>query len=108
MPYNPGYMPMGYMPQGYQQPEDRVIGVSGIDEVKAYPMPASSRFPFFSTTEDVCYIKSTDSNGAYTILTFEMTRREEPGEFVSRAEYDELKAMLQEVLDGKQLVPEQQ
>ena len=88
------------------QPEDRVIGLPSIDEVKAYPMPPSSRFPFFSTVEDVCWIKSTDSNGAYTIITFDMERREEPSEFVTRAEYDKLLKMLEEMQNGKHVVPD--
>lgn len=96
-----GYYPMYNM----MQPEDRVIGLASIEEVKAYPMPPSSRFPFFSTVEDVCWIKSTDSNGAYTIITFDMERREEPSEYVTREEYDKLLKMLEEMQDGKHVVP---
>lgn len=96
-PYQPGYT-------GYQQPEDRVVGVSGIDEVKAYPMPPSSRFPFFSTVEDVCYIKRTDSNGAYSITVLDFTVREQPSETVTRAEFDELKSMLKEIRDAQHAV----
>ena len=110
MPYYPGYdnmTPMRYS-SGTMVPEDRVIGVPSIDDVKAYPMPPSSRFPFFSTVDDVCWIKTTDSNCAYTIMTFDMTRREDPSEYVSREEYNELKDLLLEVLNGKQSVPKQQ
>ena len=84
----------------YIPPGDWVIGVSSVEDVKAFPMPVNTRFAFFSTgDDDICWIKSTDSAGNYSIISFDMTKREEPSEFITRKEFNELKSMLQEVLD---------
>lgn len=94
------YNPAMYMP--YQQPIDELRQVTGIEEVRADPMPPSSRRAYWHSTEDVFFIKETDAVGYPTIKTGTFTLAEDTsGNYVTREEYDRLAAMVAKLSEGK-------
>lgn len=116
--YNPlanQYMVNGYQSQigqiqsQYQQQQNpSLIRVTGLDGAKAYQMPPNSVVPLFDSDNDVMYIKSTDGAGFPTIRAFNFTPYEPlqmptPNDYVTRAEFEELKGMIK---NGKQFVSE--
>lgn len=54
---------------------DLVVPTHGIEGAKSYPMGANCRVPLFDDSEDILYIKQTDSNGFPTIREFELKER---------------------------------
>lgn len=54
---------------------DLVVPTHGIEGAKSYPMGPNCRVPLFDDSEDILYIKSTDSNGFPTIREFELKER---------------------------------
>lgn len=105
------------MPQ--QMSNTGLVRVTGIDGARAYQMPPNSVSALFDDTQDVFYIKSTDSGGFGTIKGYQFVPIEPPSlapvaipmptnDFVTREEFqkqfDELKGMID---NGKQFVSEQ-
>ena len=95
---------MGQMQNQYTQQNQSLIRVTGIDGAKAYQMPPNSVVPLFDSDNDIMYIKSTDGAGFPTIKAFtfsacESTHSMAQNDFVTRAEFEELKGM---ILNGKQ------
>lgn len=105
------------MPQ--QMQNTGLVRVTGIDGARAYQMPPNSVSALFDDTQDVFYIKSTDSGGFGTIKGYQFVPIEPPSptpvamqmptnDFVTRQEFqkqfDELKGMID---NGKQSVSEQ-
>ena len=83
-----------------------LIRVTGIDGAKAYQMPPNSVVPLFDNDNDIMYIKSTDGAGFPTIKAFAFTPYEttstmRQNDYVTRAEFEELKGMIE---NGKQFV----
>lgn len=89
------------------QPNQTLIRVTGIDGARAYQMQANSVVPLFDSDNDIMYIKSTDGAGfptikAYTFAPYDMTQPQYSNDYVTRAEFEELKGMIQ---NGKQSIP---
>lgn len=116
-PYQPGYMPNYYpmgqpsaMPdqlaqlrQNYQQPQQSapIIWVQGEEGAKAYMVAAGNSVLLMDSENSVFYIKSTDASGMpQPLRVFDYTERgkqvpqklETVDEFVTRAEFDALRA----------------
>lgn len=53
---------------------DLVVPTHGLEGAKAYPLGLNCRVPLFDDTEDVFYIKSTDSNGFPTVKMYDLLR----------------------------------
>lgn len=120
--YYGGYNPNGYNPQNpYDRLQQMQMGqtamqrteltrVTGMDGAKAYQMPPNSTVALFDGTQDVFYVKSTDGAGFPTIRAFAFTPHDETptntkGEYVTRAEFDELKGWIvnaKQPVSGKQ------
>ena len=111
--YNPFAQMQGSFSQTMMQPQyggiqsqQSLIRVTGIDGAKAYQMPPNSVVPLFDSDNDIMYIKSTDGAGfptikAFTFAPYEYTQAPSRSEFVTRAEFEELKGMIE---NGKQFI----
>lgn len=88
----------------------QLIRVNGIDGAKAFQMPPNSSVALFDTNNDVFFVKSTDGAGFGSIRTFtfipapdaQPQMQQASPEYVTRAEFDELKGMV--LSNGKQPV----
>lgn len=97
---------MNQMQNQYQPQNQSLIRVTGIDGAKAYPMQPNSVVPLFDNDNDIMYIKTTDGAGfptikAFSFAPYELTPSKNSNDFVTRAEFEELKGMIE---NGKQLV----
>lgn len=54
---------------------DLVVPVKGIEGAKAYPLGPNCRAPLFDDSEDILYIKTTDSNGFPSIKAYDLSER---------------------------------
>lgn len=104
--YNPQMMnPTPVQPQEQTQ---NLIRVNGIEEAKAYQMPANSTVALFDSNDDVMYVKSTDGAGFPSIRTFAFTEVKEQNKpvqqinYISREEFEEFKKELMN--NGKQSI----
>lgn len=101
------YPNMYQFQQNFQPQGNQLIRVTGIEGARAYQMNANSTVALFDSGSDVMYIKSTDGAGFPTIRTFtfeEVRPATVPtvNDYVSRAEFEELKKELNEY--GKQFI----
>ena len=90
-----------------QQPRDGLIRVTGMDGARAYQMPPNSAVALFDGGQDVFYVKTTDGAGfptirAYSFQPMEQVQAMGASEYVTRAEFEQLKEM---IVHGKQPVP---
>lgn len=104
VPVQPYYQATVPIPQ--QQMQEGLIRVTGVDGAKAYPVSPNSVVPLFDADRDVMYIKSADAGGFPTIRAFTFAPMQETApapitDYVTRAEFDELKEM---IANGKQPV----
>lgn len=112
--YNPinnsPYMMNNYNPQSWYTPQSQnqtLIRVTGMDGARAYQMSPNSVVSLFDSDNDIMYIKSTDGAGFPTIKAFrfeayEPTQQPSQNDYVTRAEFNELKGMIDNV---KQFIP---
>ena len=89
------------------QPSDGLIRVTGMDGARAYQMPPNSAVALFDGGQDVFYVKTTDGAGfptirAYSFQPMEQAQAMGANEYVTRAEFEQLKEM---IVHGKQPVP---
>ena len=89
-----------------QQPRDGLIRVTGMDGARAYQMPPNSAVALFDGGKDVFYVKTTDGAGfptirAYSFQPMEQTHAMGASDYVTRAEFEQLKEM---IAHGKQSV----
>ena len=89
------------------QPRDGLIRVTGMDGARAYQMPPNSTVALFDGGQDVFYVKTTDGAGfptirAYSFQPMEQAQAMGANEYVTRAEFEQLKEM---IAHGKQPVP---
>ena len=89
------------------QPRDGLIRVTGMDGARAYQMPPNSAVALFDGGQDVFYVKTTDGAGfptirAYSFQPMEQAQAMGANEYVTRAEFEQLKEM---IAHGKQPVP---
>lgn len=89
------------------QPRDGLIRVTGMDGARAYQMPPNSAVALFDGGQDVFYVKTTDGAGfptirAYSFQPMEQVQAMGANEYVTRAEFEQLKEM---IVHGKQPVP---
>ena len=54
---------------------DLVVPVKGIEGAKAYPLGPNCRAPLFDDSEDILYIKTTDTNGFPSIKAYDLSER---------------------------------
>ena len=90
-----------------QQPRDGLIRVTGMEGARAYQMPPNSAVALFDGGQDVFYVKTTDGAGfptirAYSFQPMEQAQAMGANEYVTRAEFEQLKEM---IVHGKQPVP---
>ena len=80
-----------------------IVNVSGIEGARAYPMLPNKTVPLFDNSADILYIKTTDGAGYPTITVFDISKHIEKTEinnnYVTRAEFEELKGMLTDELN---------
>ncbi len=96
-PVQPYYQPTVPIPQ--QQTAPGLIQVTGMEGAKAYPLAPNSEVALFDSSRDVFYVKRTDAGGYPTIQAYQFAPMQEAAqtpemEYVTRAEFDELKAMV--------------
>lgn len=92
-----------------QQPRDGLIRVTGMDGARAYQMPPNSSVALFDGGQDIFYVKTTDGAGFPTIRAYAFSPLQDQadtpaGDYVTRAEFNELKEM---IVHGQQPVREQ-
>lgn len=97
---------LGQMQSAYQPQNQALIRVTGIDGARAYQMQPNSVVPLFDSDNDIMYIKSTDGAGfptikAFTFAPYEATQTQSQNDYVTRAEFEELKGMIE---NGKQSI----
>lgn len=96
-PYNSNPM----MQNRFHNPYD-IPFVNGKQSAEAYTMPPNSKIILMDRELPRFYLKQTDASGCYTVSTYEFKEvKEEPvnanaGDFISRKEFEELKAMIYE------------
>ena len=96
-PYNSNSM----MQNRFYNPYD-IPFVNGKQSAEAYTMPPNSKIILMDRELPRFYLKQTDASGCYTVSTYEFKEiKEEPvnvntGDFISRKEFEELKAMIYE------------
>lgn len=88
------------------QPRDGLIRVTGMEGARAYKMPPNSAVALFDGGQDVFYVKTTDGAGfptirAYSFQPMEQAQAMGANEYVTRAEFEQLKEM---IAHGKQPV----
>ena len=88
------------------QPRDGLIRVTGMEGARAYQMPPNSAVALFDDGQDVFYVKTTDGAGfptirAYSFQPMEQAQTMVASEYVTRAEFEQLKEM---IVHGKQPV----
>ena len=88
------------------QPRDGLIRVTGMEGARAYQMPPNSAVALFDDGQDVFYVKTTDGAGfptirAYSFQPMEQAQAMGANEYVTRAEFEQLKEM---IAHGKQSV----
>ena len=88
------------------QPRDGLIRVTGMEGARAYQMPPNSSVALFDGGQDIFYVKTTDGAGFPTIRAYAFSPLQDQaatpaGDYVTRAEFNELKEM---ILSGKQPV----
>ena len=88
------------------QPRDWLIRVTGMEGARAYQMPPNSAVALFDGGQDVFYVKTTDGAGfptirAYSFQPMEQAQAMGASEYVTRAEFEQLKEM---IVHGKQSV----
>lgn len=98
------YPQMAPIPQ--QNTQEGLIRVTGAEGARAYPVPPNSVVPLFDADRDVLYVKSTDAGGfatirAFTFAPMQETPQNTAHDYVTRAEFNELKEM---IANGKQPV----
>ena len=54
---------------------DLVVPTHGIEGAKSYPIGPNCRVPLFDDSEDILYIKTTDSNGFPSIKSYDLNER---------------------------------
>ena len=82
-----------------QQPAGGLIRVTGMDGARAYPMQPNSMAALFDSDRDVFYVKTTDAGGfptlkAYTFAPVQEQAAQPAGDYVTRAEFNQLKEMI--------------
>ncbi len=86
-PYQPNYpgqqmygqsnYPQYGQPQQQMQAQNGLNRVTGLDGARAFAVPPNSVVPLFDDTQDVFYIKTTDSGGFPTIKPYRFAPMEE-------------------------------
>lgn len=97
--YNP-YVNAGGTYNRFQNPYD-IPFVNGRSSAESYTMPPNSKIILMDQSLPRFYLKQTDASGCFTISTYEFKEVKEEtsvntGDFVSRQEFEELKAMIRE------------
>lgn len=91
-----------------QPPRDGLIRVTGMEGARAYQMPPNSAVALFDGGQDIFYVKTTDGAGFPTIRAYAFTPLQDQaapsGDYVTRAEFNALKEMIEH---GQQPVREQ-
>lgn len=105
-PGNP-YMERMAQLQQAQQPAGGLIRVTGMDGARAYPMQPNSMAALFDSDRDVFYVKTTDAGGfptlkAYTFAPVQEQAAQPAGDYVTRAEFNQLKEMIMGVQQSVQ------
>lgn len=90
---------------GMNNPSVSIPKVTGIEGAKAYPMGANQSVALFDSNDNIFFLKTTDSAGFASYRTFrftEETQAASDNNGVSRSEFDELKSMVQKLVDSSE------
>lgn len=121
--YNP-YFPTFY--QGYQTPQIQqqlqqqqqsgILWVSGATEAQNYPVAPNNAVALWDSSRPAIYLKQADASGKPVLKTYDLVERTEmpqnaiPGkgkaetpDYVTRAEFDELCASVEEIKAQKRV-----
>ena len=84
--------------QPIQQTHTAPERVNGLQSAQAYQLQPNDSVILWDTTQDVFYIKQSDASGFCTVKAFEykekVEEKETPSEYVTKGEFDELKALV--------------
>lgn len=105
MAFNNGF-PIGYQPQFYQQNQQpqytqqpSINWVLGDREAAAYPVAPNNAVALWSQSEPVVYLKQADATGKPSMKVYDLVERTiqktEERTFVTREEFDKLKAEIE-------------
>lgn len=82
-----------------------IVGVNGIEGMKAFQTSPNSRIVGFDLNDDVFYIKTTDASNTATIKTYSfaevMDKAEDDEKYVTMKEFNKFK---EDLLSGKQYI----
>lgn len=82
-----------------------IVGVNGIEGMKAFQTSPNSRIVGFDLNNDVFYIKTTDASNTATIKTYSfaevMDKAEDETRYVTMKEFNKFK---EDLLSGKQYI----
>ncbi len=76
-PYGQQYQPQMQSIPPQQVPQSGLNRVTGYEGARAFAVPANSIVPLFDDTQDVFYIKTTDSGGFPTIKAYRFSAIED-------------------------------
>ncbi len=110
-PYGQQYQPMPQTIQPQQAPQSGLNRVTGYEGARAFQVPANSIVPLFDDTQDVFYIKTTDSGGFPTIKAYRFSPIEDaPTQQAQGLTRPEIEQMIREEIAKyeQQFVPKQQ
>lgn len=106
-----GYYPPTYNQNNYQKPVlNQYVFVNGIDGAKAYQVPAGQSIMLMDNDSTLVFMKTANQLGQTSIRYFklgEITEDEARGfnniNYVSRNEFDEMKAKIDKLLAKKEV-----
>ena len=88
-----------YQPNRYQPPQD-IQFVNGKSSAESFMMPPNSRMILMDSELPRFYLKEVDATGMYRVSVYEFQEIKEiepvSGDYITRQEFEELKAMLNE------------
>lgn len=99
--YNQGNQQGGYTQQmQYTQPQQQIVYVASMDEVKAHPVDWTGGITYFVDKVNSCiYTKQLGDNGIPDIKVYKLDNlKDEKIDYVTREEFDKVKEVLDNLL----------
>lgn len=98
--------PYNYQQNRYQyQPPQDIQFVNGKASAETFMLPPNSRVILMDSTQARFYLKEVDAAGMYKIKTYEFSEvieKEPSNDYITREEFEQWKAMLNESNSSKQ------
>lgn len=97
LPYQNSYMPNIQQPQISMQSQGGIQYVNGFESAKAYQIMPNTSVLLMDSSMDRFYVKKADASGFSTVDAYDFVKAQDKpvvNDYVSRAEFDELKQEL--------------